>query len=174
MWAGDGYNNKRSPPGQVEPGVLHAQWPCGWWWPCCAAGHWHCCPWPVPPAPLSAAAPSTASPTGPRPGIAWGVVGKGVSAPLEGCSQEKIFVVIIYPVVLRSGYICRGLASEKAVSWLQGKRLGHLLCENRSDIIIAAVTTKNGIKLKLYIYIFNLYAENSGSKRFHSALLLHC
>lgn len=44
----------------------------------------------------------------------------GVSAPLEGCSQEKIlclgFVAIIFPVALRSSYICRGLASENTVS----------------------------------------------------------
>lgn len=46
--------------------------------------------------------------------------GAGVSAPLEGCSQEKIlcldFLAIIFVVALCSSCICRGLASGNTVS----------------------------------------------------------
>lgn len=44
----------------------------------------------------------------------------GFISSLQGCLETKIlcpdFVSIIFPVALRSSFICRGLASENAVS----------------------------------------------------------
>lgn len=132
MRAADGWGGRRSPARRAAqvcmprcaacPGALHAPVPCGWRWPCCAAGH---CPGQPPPAPRNAAAPSTASLRATRPGMPGAPRDRGVFLLFW---KEKIawlhFVAIIFPVALRSCYICTGLAAENTVSWFQRKRLG--------------------------------------------------